>query len=158
MSEIENLSPDWIRDVLSRVRKANTDRADVAPHHRFGNVVALCPFHEERTPSFLVNGVTGAYHCLSCGIRGSMEVLAKAAGVPMPAGFSRKRVMTNFRFGEIVGAMANALHAYSAEERAELLERWHEAGRALPVAIDIVAEVRAGIGYSGRSIPRAGRA
>lgn len=66
--------------------------------------------------------------------------------------------MVSERFGEMVGAMANALSAYSVEERRELLERWPEAGRALPVAFDIVAEVRAGLADAVRSIRGAGGA
>jgi len=31
---------------------------------------ALCPFHEEKTPSFYVNCKTGAYYCHSCGKKG----------------------------------------------------------------------------------------
>jgi len=31
---------------------------------------ALCPFHEEKKPSFYVNSQTGAYYCHSCGKKG----------------------------------------------------------------------------------------
>ena len=36
---------------------------------------ALCPFHDERHPSFRVNVDTGAYRCFGCGARGG-DVLA----------------------------------------------------------------------------------
>lgn len=32
-----------------------------------GSMKGLCPFHDERTPSFNVNTVTGRYHCFGCG-------------------------------------------------------------------------------------------
>lgn len=30
----------------------------------------LCPFHEERTPSFVINAESNTYHCLSCHVAG----------------------------------------------------------------------------------------
>lgn len=32
-----------------------------------GSMKGLCPFHDERTPSFNVNVTTGRYHCFGCG-------------------------------------------------------------------------------------------
>jgi DNA primase len=36
------------------------------------NFVALCPFHDERIPSFTVYPVTGKFHCYGCGKRGDV--------------------------------------------------------------------------------------
>lgn len=33
---------------------------------------ALCPFHEEKTPSFVVNDDKGFYHCFGCGAHGDV--------------------------------------------------------------------------------------
>lgn len=41
----------------------------------------LCPFHEEKTPSFGVNPVKGLYHCFGCGAGGDVfEFLEKKTG------------------------------------------------------------------------------
>ena len=34
------------------------------------NYVACCPFHNEKTPSFVVSPVKGFYHCYGCGVGG----------------------------------------------------------------------------------------
>ncbi|MDO7253139.1 DNA primase [Helicobacter cappadocius] len=34
------------------------------------NFTACCPFHDEKTPSFMVNGSKGLYHCYGCGVGG----------------------------------------------------------------------------------------
>lgn len=34
------------------------------------NFSACCPFHDEKTPSFMVNGSKGLYHCYGCGVGG----------------------------------------------------------------------------------------
>ena len=34
------------------------------------NYVACCPFHDEKTPSFVVSPTKGFYHCYGCGVGG----------------------------------------------------------------------------------------
>lgn len=34
------------------------------------NFTACCPFHDEKTPSFIVNRTKGLYHCYGCGVGG----------------------------------------------------------------------------------------
>src|SRR5947209_6479544 len=65
-----------------------------------GRYVGLCPFHQEKTPSFSVNQTRQFYKCFGCGVSGDalkfvmecdgltfpevLKLLAERNGVPMP--------------------------------------------------------------------------
>lgn len=49
-------------------------------------LVGLCPFHSETTPSFRVNDAKGVYHCFGCGAAGDMlDYLREAEGLDFRA-------------------------------------------------------------------------
>jgi DNA primase len=56
------------------------------PLRRAGrNFVGLCPFHNEKTPSFTVNPERGFYHCFGCGVGGTVfDFLMKIEGLTFP--------------------------------------------------------------------------
>lgn len=87
-------------DILSRVNIVELI-AGYIPLKRAGrNFKALCPFHHEKTPSFMVSLDRQIYHCFGCSAGGNafnflmqyerltfleaVEVLAKKAGVILP--------------------------------------------------------------------------
>ena len=60
----------FIQDLLARV-----DIIDVVGRHvelkKAGiNHKGLCPFHGEKTPSFIVSPSRQTYHCFGCGVHG----------------------------------------------------------------------------------------
>lgn len=93
-------SDDW----LDKVKQAHSivdivgKKIDLKPSGQ--NFLGLCPFHEEKTPSFSVNTQNQFYYCFGCGSGGNIfnwimrtenlsfpdavEVLAKEANIPMP--------------------------------------------------------------------------
>lgn len=55
--------------------RSRVDLAEVISQHidlkkNGGSMKALCPFHEERSPSFVVNKGDSHYHCFGCGAHG----------------------------------------------------------------------------------------
>ena len=73
------------------------------------NWKGLCPFHQEKTPSFMVSQSKQIFHCFGCGAGGdvitfllkhdslsfheAVTMLAKKAGIPMDAGrFDQKSI------------------------------------------------------------------
>ena len=69
-----------------------------------GKWIMLCPFHDEKTPSFNVDGHKQRYHCFGCGLSGdiidflmqsrsltniqALELLESTAGLPLYANYT----------------------------------------------------------------------
>ncbi|AGF49085.1 DNA primase [Candidatus Kinetoplastidibacterium galati] len=60
----------FIQDLLTRVDILDVISKYVQLRKAGSNFVGLCPFHNERTPSFTVNRVKKTYHCFGCGVHG----------------------------------------------------------------------------------------
>ena len=41
------------------------------------SIKILCPFHEEKTPSLILNDELGVYHCFGCGASGNIYTLIR---------------------------------------------------------------------------------
>src|SRR5689334_21869156 len=66
-----------IKDTSVEAVKAGADFVEVVNGRtqlrKVGNRYSgRCPFHEERTPSFSVNGVDKLYYCFGCGAKGDL--------------------------------------------------------------------------------------
>jgi len=66
--------PLYSRESLENLR-SRVNLLDVISEHvevkRFGAAYkALCPFHDEKTPSFTIDHTDGHYHCFGCGAHG----------------------------------------------------------------------------------------
>lgn len=91
------------------------------------NVMAVCPFHQEKTPSMSVDAARGLYHCFGCGESGdlfrfveqtqglgfsdALELLARRAGVQLRVDpLEKKRRGERERLIEAVGAAVEFYH------------------------------------------------
>lgn len=65
-------SDDFIHDVSSANDIVDVISSYVALKKAGRNMVGLCPFHQEKTPSFSVSPEKQFYHCFGCGVGGNV--------------------------------------------------------------------------------------
>ncbi len=65
------IKPDTIRDIIEAARIEEVVGDFVSLRKRGANLVGLCPFHNEKTPSFNVSPARGIYKCFGCGKAGN---------------------------------------------------------------------------------------
>jgi DNA primase len=58
--------------IKQRVRLSQWVSKRVQLRQSNGEFIGLCPFHEEKSPSFSVNDKKGFYHCFGCGAHGDI--------------------------------------------------------------------------------------
>ncbi|WP_376695711.1 DNA primase [Wenzhouxiangella sp. EGI_FJ10305] len=105
---------DFIESLLERtdIVEIVGARVDLKPAGR-GEHKALCPFHDEKTPSFTVSGDKQFYHCFGCGAHGTaigfvmqydglefpaaIEELAHMAGLEVPREAGQAPIKKNDR-------------------------------------------------------------
>ena len=92
--------PQFLDEIRARLALADAIGPRVRLVRRGREHVGLCPFHNEKTPSFTVSEDKGFFHCFGCGAHGdvigfamridnltfpeAVERLAAAAGLAMP--------------------------------------------------------------------------
>lgn len=65
-------SEAFLEDIRQRIGLAERVGRDVRLIRRGHEYSGLCPFHNEKTPSFTVNEQKGFFHCFGCGAHGSL--------------------------------------------------------------------------------------
>jgi len=65
------ISPDIIQTIIETARIEDVVGEYVALRKRGVNLIGLCPFHNEKTPSFTVSPVKGIFKCFGCGKAGN---------------------------------------------------------------------------------------
>lgn len=93
-------TPDFLDEIRNRLPVSDVVGRKVRLTRKGREHTGLCPFHNEKTPSFTVNDDKGFYHCFGCGAHGdvinftleteglsfpeTVERLAGQAGLQMP--------------------------------------------------------------------------
>ena len=62
---------DFIQDLLNRVDVVDVVGRYVQLKKGGANFMGLCPFHNEKSPSFTVSPTKQFYHCFGCGVHGN---------------------------------------------------------------------------------------
>jgi len=144
--------PSFLDEVLAR-----TDIVEIIGRHvelkkSGSNLMGLCPFHHEKSPSFSVSADKQLYHCFGCGQGGgafqylmehdgyafpeAVEYLAEKAGMEVPQetrqndGDEARQKRDYELLARASAAMNKALHAESGGKAAAYLQQ-----RGLPAEI-----------------------
>ena len=73
----------FLDELRSRISIADVVGARVKLVRKGKEYMGLCPFHNEKTPSFTVNEAKGFYHCFGCGAHGDIiKFEMEAGGLP----------------------------------------------------------------------------
>jgi DNA primase len=132
-----------------------------------GSLKGLCPFHEEKTPSFNVSPSRGYFHCFGCGVGGDViDFVMKSDSLSFTEAIERLagRAGITLRYEE-GGAVPNrpqggrsrmvAAHHAAAEYYASLLAESPEAAKGREFldqrGFDAAAAQQFGVGFAPRS-------
>src|ERR1043166_4666059 len=92
--------PEFVDELRNRITLSEVIGRKVALKRKGREYAGLCPFHNEKTPSFWVNDQKNFFHCFGCGAHGdaigftmridnvsfpeAVERLAGEAGLEVP--------------------------------------------------------------------------
>ena len=62
----------FLDELRAKISIADVVGAKVKLTRKGREYTGLCPFHNEKTPSFTVNEAKGFYHCFGCGAHGDI--------------------------------------------------------------------------------------
>src|SRR5262245_46485046 len=102
-SSLEERFTDLVRRYIPRFRPRN------------GRGIALCIFHQEKTPSLSIDENKGVFYCHGCGGGGGVKKFAELVGEPW--GVTRSESRT---------AKARHTRVQAEREARAILERWAE--------------------------------
>ena len=138
-------SPQFLDEIRARLTLSDIIGRSVKLTRKGREHTGLCPFHNEKTPSFTVSDDKNFYHCFGCGAHGdvisyviendglsfpdAVERLAAEAGLEVPASTPQEREREQRR-AELVDVVEAACLFYEST-------LWGGAGRqglALPLA------------------------
>ncbi|WP_289761556.1 DNA primase [Lactobacillus intestinalis] len=102
---------DFINEVRNSVNIVDVISQYVSLEKKGKDYIGLCPFHQEKTPSFTVNEEKQFFKCFGCGKGGnvykflmykdnltfpeSVEQVANFAHIPMPSGYNHHQTNSN---------------------------------------------------------------
>ncbi len=120
-------------DIINEIKYRNDIETAISQYvnlkRRGKNLVGLCPFHSEKTPSFTVYPENGSFYCFGCGVGGdvftftglienldyieSVKLLAERSGITLPQdGYDDSMQRLKKRIYDINRDTARFFHAF----------------------------------------------
>ncbi|MDP1751229.1 MAG: DNA primase [Reyranella sp.] len=128
--------PGFLDELRARLSLSDVVGRKVSLKRRSGSEYAgLCPFHNEKTPSFTVNDKKGFYHCFGCGEHGdAVGFVMKTEGLSFPESVEKLAREVNLPVPRATPAeRERAERASTLQEVVELAARWFQKQLRLPV-------------------------
>ena len=153
--------PQFLDELRTRVALAGVVGRRVKLTKKGREFQGLCPFHNEKTPSFTVNEEKGFFHCFGCGAHGdaigfemranhlsfteAVEKLAAECGLDVPVATPQERVQ-EARRASLYDVMEAACRFFEAQLRTPAGRQGLAYLRERGLAEDTIARFR--LGYS----------
>ncbi|MBT3928902.1 MAG: DNA primase [Rhodospirillaceae bacterium] len=159
-------TPQFLDEIRVRVALSDVIGRRVRLIRKGREHSALCPFHNEKTPSFTVSDEKGFFHCFGCGAHGdvigfvmrdeglsfpeAVERLAGEAGLEVPKEAPEDRARAEAQL-TLYGVLEEAAKYFEAELRADsgAAARAYLQGRGLKA--ETIAEFRLGFASDSRT-------
>ena len=123
-------TPQFLDEIRARVTLSEFIGGRVRLAYKGREHVGLCPFHNEKTPSFTVNNEKGFFHCFGCGAHGdvigfvmrdeglsfpeAVEKLCGGAGLEVPLQENYSRTVIESRLS-LYGVLEEATKIYESQ-------------------------------------------
>lgn len=131
------MSSQTVEQIKSRVNIVDVVSSYIKLQKAGVNYKALCPFHNEKTPSMSISPERGSFHCFGCGnggdiftfvqemegldFVGAMRVLAERAGIEIMWDGKREKRDEKERLYEALREAADFFHSNLSQNRDALL-------------------------------------
>jgi len=128
--------PGFLDELRARLSLSDIVGRKVVLKRRSGSEHAgLCPFHNEKSPSFTVNDKKGFFHCFGCGAHGdAVGFVMKTEGLSFPESVEKLAREVNLPVPRATPAeRERADRAATLQQVVELAARWFQKQLRLPV-------------------------
>ena len=164
-----SFTPQFLDELRQHLSLVGVIARKVKLQRRGRENLGLCPFHNEKTPSFTVSDEKGFFHCFGCGAHGdvigfvmrseglsfpeAVERLARESGLPLPVSSPEERVRAE-RQATLVSALETAAAWYEQQLKAAAGRAALDYLRARGLSEASIARFRLGYAPEGRTALR----
>src|SRR5215470_2734703 len=114
----------FVQELLGRADIVDVIESYLPLRRAGANLIACCPFHGEKTPSFTVSPTKQFYHCFGCGAHGSaIGFLMEYGGMGFVEAVKELAGRCGMKVPEVAPSPQEAARQVQSEELTDLLQR-----------------------------------